>query len=142
MTVAASSNGVIRIGRKGLKKFAIGEEDDPRKLPVFEIDVVDAFQQWSLIVESFRSAEPNESGEYVIEPGRTMEYNQAAVDFVEHLGGGNDITKGEAFDFLARLREQYNELADFFRPKLREERGSLGTSEAQSRVQFSVEGDN
>lgn len=135
----SKSNGVIRIGRKGLKKFAFGEEGEPYS-GVFEVDVVEQFQQWRVIDDEFRQA--NEDRSIPIE--RMSEYHTAAVRFVKQLSGNNapegdqyDITVTEALDFLARLRECYDELADFFVPKSREERASPVTSGAELR--FSVE---
>lgn len=129
----SASNGVIRIGRKGIKKFAFGEDG-----PVFEVDVVGAFQRWIAIDESFRG----DSGEEKVKTIDMPQYHQAAVTFAEELGGPaytGKVTIAEALDFKARLQEQYEELADFFRPKSREKPDSLGTSGAELR--FSVEPD-
>jgi hypothetical protein len=137
----SANNGVIRIGRKGLRKFAIGEENDPRQLPAFEVDVVDAFQQWIGIDDSLRPLTPDEDGNRSISTADMPTYHQAAVEFVESLGGlpyAHKLTKAEALDFIARLREQYNELAVFFRPKSLQERDSPATSEAPS-LHFSAE---
>jgi hypothetical protein len=133
----SASNGVIRIGRKGIKKFAFGEDG-----PVFEVDVVTAFQQWIAIDESFRG----ESGKESVKTQDMPQYHHAATEYAKQLSGSADgmpqypnLTTAEALDFIARLREQYDELADFFRPKSRERPDSLGTSEAELR--FSVEPD-
>ncbi len=127
----SASNGVIRIGRKGLKKFAFGDEG-----PVFEVDVVVAFQQWIGIDDNFRSVSGNEN-DRSIPVAEVPVYHVAAQAFVESLGGGA-VTVAEALDFIARLREQYDELAAFFQPKSRQERDSPDTSEVELR--FSVEG--
>lgn len=143
----SASNGVIRIGRKGLKKFAIGEENDPRALPVFEVDVVVAFQNWLMVDDEFRPEEEDDKGNRSIPIQRMGDYHEAARRFTLELvmagGGGNPddnnaITTAEALDFIARLRECYDELADFFRPKLRREPESQGSSEEASLV-FSEE---
>lgn len=127
----SGSNGVIRIGRKGLKKFAFGDDGAP-----FEIDVVATFQRWIEIDEQFRPEESNEEGSRSIPTTRMPEYHQTAVLFIKELGGGK-VTIAEALDFLARLRECYDELVVFFRPKSREERDSPDTSEVELR--FSAE---
>lgn len=125
----SANNGIIRIGRKGIKKFAFGDEGEP-----FDVDVVVAFQQWVGIDEDFRPIEPDAEGNRSIPTSQMPEYHQAAVAFVEGLAGsklGNTkLTVAESLDFIARLREQYDELADFFRPRLREEHDSPDTSEA------------
>lgn len=140
----SESNGVIRVGRKGLKKFAFGDDGPP-----FEVDVVVAFQRWVSIDDSFRPEEENEEGGRPIPNSSMEEYHRAAVMFVNELAGGvqptgsrvgpySRITTAEALDFIARLREQYDELANFFRPKLRESSDSPATSGVEH--QFSEEG--
>ena len=149
----SANNGVIRIGRKGLKKFAFGDDGPP-----FEVDVVIAFQQWVTIDDGFRVKNPEGDGR-TIPVERMVEYHQAAVGFAYEFAGPTEadqladsmsrqmgypvksidsITTAEALDFIARLREEYDELADFFQPKLRERPGSRDTSEPALR--FSVEG--
>lgn len=124
----SASNGVIRIGKKGLRKFAFGEEGEP-----FEIDVVATFQQWIIIDEEFRST----SDDKTIPTAEMPAYHRAAQEFIKELSK-SDVSVGEAFDFLARLREEYDELASFFQPRSRPERGSPVTSEVELR--FSEEG--
>lgn len=130
-------NGVIRIGRKGIKKFAFGDDGTP-----FEVDVVVAFQQWAAIDEGFRDKTEDDS----IPTADMRAYHEAAVDFVNSLrfttGNAseavNKLTTAEALDFLARLREQYNEVARFFRPNPSEKQDSPDTSGAD--ITFSEEG--
>lgn len=134
----SASNGVIRIGRKGIVKFAFGDGAP------FEVDVVVAFQQWIAVDDSFRPPEEDAEGLRSIPLENMHTYHAAAVDFVRSLSpqptmpASPDLTTAEALDFVARLREQYDELASFFRPKSREKRASPDTSEAELR--FSVEG--
>lgn len=128
----SENNGVIRVGRKGRKKFAFGEEGTP-----FEVDVVVAFQQWIAIDDTFR-----ENQEDRTIPTADMEaYHQAALNFVVGLAGHNSNTDGistaEALDFIARLSEQYDEVSVFFRPKSLDEPESADTSAVEMR--FSAE---
>lgn len=130
----SASNGVIRIGRKGIKKFAFGDDG-----PVFEVDVVVAMQGWIAVDESFRQMEGEHKGEILTED--MSRYHQAAVDFVEELAGAEysgKLSKAEALDFIARLSEQHTELVDFFRPRKRERPESQDTSGAE--LVFSEEG--
>lgn len=122
----SGSNGVIRVGRKGKKKFAFGEDGAP-----FEVDVVVAFQAWMTIDESFREY----SDDRTVKMADMESYHVTAVQFVKSLIGdpGADITTAEALDFLARLREQYDEVASFFRPRSRDEQGSPATSTQEMR---------
>lgn len=126
----SANNGVIRVGRKGRKKFAFGEGEP------FEVDVVVAFQEWIGIDDSFREQSEDRS----IQTATMPEYHQAALSFVQRLAGesaGSDITTAEALDFIARLREQYDEVAVFFQPRSRDEPDLPATSVAELR--FSTE---
>ncbi len=133
----SASNGVIRIGRKGIKQFAFGEEGKP-----FNVDVVVAWQDWMIVDNSFRPEEADAEGLRMVPTERYPEYHQAAVEFCCQLAGGagGPESKAEALDFIARLREQYDELADFFRPKSRRAPESSATSEGEvSALRFSEE---
>lgn len=127
----STNNGVIRVGRKGRKKFAFGEDGEP-----FEVDVVVAFQAWVGIDDQFRER----SEDRTITTADMPAYHQAAVEFVSQLATPErlEVTTAEALDFLARLREQYDEVAAFFQPKSREERNLPDSSGAELR--FSMEG--
>lgn len=131
----SGNNGVIRVGRKGRKKFAFGEDGEP-----FEVDVVVAYQAWICIDEQFRE----EATDRIIPTVRMPEYHRAAVEFAQQCvasGAPNgaqpesleEITTAEALDFIARLREQWDEVVTFFRPKLREERDSPDSSGVEHR---------
>lgn len=124
----SSNNGIIRIGRKGIKKFAFGEDGPP-----FEVDVVVAFQEWINKDKEFR-----QEGSGEILSIDMPAYHTAAVEYVSRLSGA-EITTAEALDFIARLREQYDELVSFFRPRSMERPGSPDTLEAASGLRFSVE---
>lgn len=128
----SANNGVIRIGRKGLKKFAFGEDGEP-----FEFDVIQAFDSWIIIDEQFRAEQtPDEDGGRAIALTQLPEFRQAQVDFVTNLvneHGGKltqPLTITEAGEFLARLRECYDELVNFFRPKSSPAPNSPATSAA------------
>lgn len=122
------SNGVIRIGRKGVKKFAFGTDGAP-----FEVDVVSAFQAWLTIDDEFREAH----ADHKIPWSQMPDYNAAAVGFVQQVSGGQTVTPAEALDFLARLREQYDEVAAFFRPKSLDAQESQDSSAVE--LEFSAE---
>jgi len=127
----SANNGVIRIGRKGIKKFAFGEDGAP-----FQVDVVVAFQQWVAIDDKFREASEDRS----ISIEHMSEYHLAAQAFAKDQMNQDDSyypTTAEALDFIARLREQYDEVAAFFQPKLREESNLPDSMGAELR--FSVE---
>ncbi len=149
----SNGSGVIRIGKKGLRKFAFGVEGSPGS-EVFEVDVVSAIQQWFNVHDTFVEAGvENEEGRKVIPSAEVPRYHQAAVEFVEDLrctntknsldrghedSGYLPVTVAEALDFNARLRECYDELVVFFRPRSREERDSPASSGVA--LHFSEEG--
>lgn len=151
--MSGNANGVIRIGNKGTKKFAFGVEGSPGG-EVFELDVVSTIQEWFNIHDQFvNEGEENEDGKKVIQAVEIPRYHQAAIEFVEDLrctnlknreakdnpeSGYKLVTVAEALDFNARLREVYDELVVFFRPKSREEQDSPDTSAVE--LQFSEEG--
>lgn len=149
----SNGKGVIRITRKGRKSFCFGEEGTPGSKP-FVVDVVDVFHRWLATYDSFRQEEEDEDGERPIPPENRDAYHEAAIKFVEDLrktsmtpgddgsaGGYEQVSVGEALDFFARLREEYDALLVFMRPKLREERDSPASSEEGSvELRYSVEG--
>ena len=131
----SANNGVIRVGRKGRKKFAFGEDGKP-----FEVDIIVVWQQWICLDETFR----DKTEDRTIPLADMAEYHRAAMEFVKHLATdpakpeeAPDITTTEALEFIARLREQYDEMVDFFRVKERAEPELSATSGAEMR--FSVE---
>lgn len=126
-----NGNGVIRVGRKGRKKFAFGEEGAP-----FEVDVVVAFQEWIAIDEDIRDRYEDR----IIPVAAMPHYHQSAVEFAKRMATDPtamhdvpDISTAEALDFIARLREQYDEVAAFFQPKSRDERVSPDSSDMELR---------
>jgi hypothetical protein len=138
----SQSNGVIRIGKKGLKKFAFGEEGAPGSEP-FVVDVVSAFEDWLVIDDNFRPTERDSEGNRNIPRVEIPAYHAAAVAYAEkvrgNVEGAEPITTAEALDFMARLREEYDALLHFFRPKSLPEPGSPDTSKEDSVLQFSEE---
>lgn len=125
----SAGNGVIRVGRKGRKKFAFGEDGEP-----FEVDVVVAFQEWICIDETFRENTEDRS----VPTSDMPAYHQAVLQFANRLSNNTCDNTAEALDFIARLREQYDECAAFFRPKSRDEPDSPDSSGVELR--FSTEG--
>lgn len=117
----SENNGVIRVGKKGMAKFAIGEEGKP-----FEVDVVATMQQWFIIHESYQQTEGEEKGKIRTED--MPAFHSSAVDFVKQLAPEDNPTTAEALHFLALLREQWDGLIDFFQPRKREKDESPGTS--------------
>lgn len=129
----SANNGVIRIGRKGIKKFAFGDTGKP-----FEVDVVVAFQRWLCIDDEFREREG--CVDRTIKTADMPEYHEAAVRYVQDLATIDDqirgrtseslnITVTEALEFISLLHKEYDDLLTFFRPKSQEEPDSQDTSE-------------
>lgn len=139
----SADNGIIRVGRKGKKKFVFGDDDTK----AFTVDVVEAFQDYIGIDSTFRT-EVREDGNKVIPTAEMPAFHEAvrqwAIGLATPKGGTQedpvqrpDITAAEALDFAARLREVWNELQDFFVPKSPQKPESPGSSGVELR--FSVE---
>jgi hypothetical protein len=126
-------NGIIRIGRKGIKKFAFGDG------PAFEVDVVAVFQEFLRIDDVFRPAEEDEGGFRRMPLDQVSHFHGRLLEFVQQLSN-QTVSTGEALDFFARVREEYDALADFFLPKRRKKDESSATSEEGS-LRFSAEPD-
>lgn len=128
------TDGVIKIGRKGLRKFAFGDG------PAFEVDVVVAFQKWMDTDDQFRPIEPDADGRRPVMD--VSAWHKAAVGMVLDLAGDGykeiQITVAEALDFIARLREEYDAVADFFVPRSAKKPESPDTSAPA--LSFSEEG--
>lgn len=141
----SANNGVIRIGRKGIKQFAFGEEGTPGSEP-FNVEIVTAFEAWLAIDNNFRPVQEDSDGNRPVPMEELPKHTNALVLFVESLRpeapkklpGYEPVNSAEARDFLARLREAYDELVVFFRPKSRQEQDSQDTSGGTS-LQFSEE---
>ena len=123
----SNGNGVVRIGRKGLREFAFGESGEP-----FSVDVVAAFTEWVSIDSEFRQR--SEDG--TVQNCDIQSYHEAATKFVKSKGG-TPTSVAESLEFLARLREIYDELVHFFQPRLPEGHDSPATSGVE--LQFSEE---
>lgn len=132
----SQNNGVIRIGRKGVKKFAFGDDGKP-----FDVDVVVAFQAWLCIDDEFREREG--CVDRTIKTADMPEYHAAAVHYAQQLatdpvtGNAPNLTVAEALEFIALLRREYDGLLTFFQPRLPDEQDSPDTSEGG--LQFSEE---
>lgn len=132
----SNGKGIIKIGRKGIKKFAFGDNE----ADVFEVDIVEVWYKWIALDNSFRPEEEDANGERNIPYERMDEFHREAVNFVTTVSGGKalDITRAEAREFISRIRDEYNDLADFFQPKSRQKQDSPGTLETE--VRFSEQG--
>lgn len=100
-----NGDGVIRIGRKGKKKIALGD-GEPR-----DLDIVDVSNRWSEIDRSFRDAD------FKIPSERIAEANEAAYAFVMGIFEDASITRAEALEFLKIITEEAAKLSDFFTVK-------------------------
>jgi hypothetical protein len=115
-----NGTGVVRIGRKGIVSFALGDGEPVR------LDVIDVQNQWLEIDQSYRDAEGNVPRE------KQTELNVAAWRFVREVFApapgqlAEGLSLAEALEFLAKLAEEGDKLKAFFVPKFSEERSSPG----------------
>lgn len=115
---AAHPNGepaVIKIGRKGLRRFALGDGE-----PV-ELDVIHVWNQWLEVDRAFRDEHDK------IPRERWGEYSAAEVEFARQmLQAGEDqrFSETEAKEFIRLLGEEAEKLTAFFVPRSRGEPSS------------------
>lgn len=101
----SEGNGVIRLGRKGRKKFAIGEDG-----PEFEIDVIQVNNQWIRLHNEFYGHEPPRK----MTSQESQEYENAVWRFVKEVANDQSLSLGEALEFVAVLNEEADKLKGFF----------------------------
>ena len=123
------NNGVVRIKARSVKKFAIGEDG-----PVFELDVVRAYDEWAQIDASFRDA----AG--VVPKDQIVAWSNARGSFAEKVVADAyaltpqpqeppRLDGGQVGDFMARLAEEVDKLKVFFEPKFERPQSSPQSSE-------------
>jgi hypothetical protein len=117
-----NGSGIIRIGKKGLRKFTFDEDAD-----AFEIDVIAAQAQWLELDRQFRD-DNNE-----VPPDKLIALNEEARRFAMELAYDTKpkriLSIAEALEFLKLLNEEAGRLADFFTPKDSEVPSSRESSE-------------
>lgn len=94
---------VIRIGRKGRRKVAFGEDGK-----VFEVDVIQVVNAYAELDRAYR----NEQGE--VSADKLAELNLAAWNFVRELAQEPAVTLAEAMEFLAQMTREAKRLKAFF----------------------------
>jgi hypothetical protein len=117
---------VIRIGRKGKMRVAIGETGEP-----FEFDVIVTSQQWWDMDGTFR----DEDGK--LPRDKWLAHRYAAWAFVMELSGARkgtdgkwsggkcpDLTVAEALEFLKHLDAEVDRLQSFFERASKDEPSS------------------
>lgn len=116
MTATISDNGVVRISRKGMVKFAIGE-DEP-----FILDVIDVHDQWYQSDWSMRDKDgaiPRDQQVGWNENRRAFFQTITQQAYQSQLPGKECpvLTHAEAGEFLAKIQEEATRLRSFFFPK-------------------------
>lgn len=103
----SETNGaeVIRVGRKGLRKFAIGDG------PVFEIDVWATMNAYLKMRRSFSG----EDGK--VAPENNDAFEQSLAGFVKDVTQTDGLTVTEQLEFLKVLDEEAEKLRSFFTRK-------------------------
>lgn len=129
-----STNGVVRIARKGIVKFAFGEEGDE-----FSVDVRVIYDAWTEIDWQLR----NEKGE--LPTDKRVEHGQNRIRFVQAvvndayaangLAAIPEVSGSEAIAFIDRVVEEVEKIHNFFSPK-KDEPSSLPAS-PEMRINFS-----
>ncbi len=102
--MSSSSNGVIRLGRKGMRKFQLGDDD-----PIVEFDVVHVWNQWLEIDRSYRTGD---SG--AVPPDKYPELNAALNKFACEMLQVKEMSDADALHFQSQLNKEVDALLDFF----------------------------
>jgi len=136
----SSTNGVIRIARKGIVKFAFGEDGDE-----FPVDVRLVYDAWREVDWQLR----NEKGE--LPSDKWVEHGQNRVAFVQNVvnnayalltskdGVDREIPQvsgAEAIAFIDFVYEEVEKVHNFFSPK-KDEPSSSPASQPEVRINFS-----
>lgn len=120
----AANGRVIKIDRRGMVKFALGDGD-----PV-ELDAVAVYDQWWEIDRNFR----DESGEVPKE--HLAERSMAMWRFVSGIfnppEGGPKLTMTEVLSFMKLLAQEVDRLRGFFDDSTSEEASSPESSDRTS----------
>ena len=128
----SASNGerILKVGKQGRIKTQIGDDD----APIFEIDVIEVYNQFSDLDMKFR----DEKGEF--DKARTADWNKACWGFVmqvvlDHVPDQEAAGKinaamslTDARRFLKLLQEEANRLIPFFKLELAEKPSSPASS--------------
>jgi len=99
-----SSNGVIKIARKGKTKFQLGEGPDA---PQAEVDVVATLNEFREQADAFYEGDD-------IPKERRREYNAMTDEFVARVFETTDLTHAEALEFISLLVKEEEKLKCFF----------------------------
>lgn len=103
-----NGDGVIRVERRGLRKFALGD------MPPKEIDVTHAYSEWCRVDRQYRGADGR------VPPEKAAELNEMAIKFARDMlldaGSQADVNLTEALTFLRLLTEEAEKLSGFFAP--------------------------
>jgi hypothetical protein len=115
----SQENGVpiIRLGRKGVRKFQFDEDT-----PIVELDVIHCWNQWLQIERSFR----DEKGD--VPPEKNPEVNMALNDFACAMLQVQAMSDANALEFQAILGREVDKLLPFFDVKSSEEPSSQPNS--------------
>jgi hypothetical protein len=114
-----NGDGIIKIGKKGIRKFEFGDE---KAAVIVELDVVATFDKWCEVDRSFRDAEgkiPKERlGEFNAAAFLwTKEIIQATGDPKASRGTVNaQLSVAEAICFVNALSKEVEKLKLFFDP--------------------------
>ncbi len=114
------TNGVVRIGKKGIKKFAFGDG------PEFEVDAIAASNDWDEFSEQFWEVGPD--GTKTLKSGK--EYYTYLQQWVTQLNNGVPVSQMEAAEFLKEIRLYVESCADFFDIRRHKKQPSPGSSES------------
>lgn len=134
-----SLNGVLRLRKRGRVKFQLDDND-----PVFELDVIEVYDQW--VEVDWQLRETVDGVEGLLPSSKQNEYGQNRLNFVQAII--NDayaamegartaptLSRAEAEEFVELIREEAKKLRNFTEPK--KESPSSSPENSGERINFS-----
>ena len=130
-----SANGTIKLGRRGWAKIQLDDDS-----PVFNVDVIAVYDLWYEIDWALRDKEG------VLPNDKQNEHGQNRLNFVQQIFAeayakiGHDsevpqLSRADAENFIAKIREEAAKLRDFFSPK--KDTPSSSPESTQTEIRFS-----
>ncbi len=111
-----STNGVVKIARRGRAKFQFGDDDQP-----FEVDVLAVYDQWYVVNWQLRDID--EKGDGVVPNDKQDEFGQNRLNFAQavvnsayesqQLGAAPVLCRAEAEAFIDEISKKAAELRNF-----------------------------
>lgn len=135
-----STNGIIRIPKRGRAKFQFGDDDASE--PVIDVDVIEVYDAWSEIEWVLRDKEGVLPNDKINEHGQNrLNFVQAVVNDayakVASKPAVPTISRAEAEAFIVEVSRKAKELRDFFLLKKDDPSSAPASTAPETEIRFS-----